>query len=170
MLYQDAETGYLFYGAQDESNRTKILPPPKEKRKAQDKQRTPDERKSLASRFFAWRYQEHANSPLAPVLSLSSILDDASINTLSKLHPEHITDYRQIRVLLDQTTEWEESWSKKIFDIIRQFDQDLAGCRQTAATQTKTRRKRAKVAQEDCIGFEEATKENEVYEQAMSIM
>jgi hypothetical protein len=160
LLYQDSETGDLYYGAPDEPDRRKIPPLQKEKRKPQDKHRTPDERKSLASRLVAWRYQERANSPLASVLPLSSILDDASINTLSKLHPQHITDYRQIRVLLDQTTEWEQRWSKKISKIIQQFNQDLTDLRQTAATQKKTQQKRAKVAQ-DRISFEEATKENE---------
>ena len=158
-LYQDTQTGDLFYGAEDEPHQIKLLPPQK-KRKAYDKSRTPDERKSLASRLVAWRYKERANSPLGAVLSLSSILDDASINILSKILPQNITDYRQIKVLLDQTTDWEQTWSKKILDVIQQFDQDLADLRQTVNTQKKSQQKRAKIAQ-DRMNFEEATKENE---------
>ena len=71
-----------------------------------------------------------------------------------------MTDYHQIRVLLDQTTEWEKAWSKKILNIIQQFDRHLTNLRQTTATEKKTQEKRAKTAQ-DHIGFEAATKENE---------
>ena len=55
---------------------------------------------------------------------------------------------------------WEQTWSRKIFTVIQQFNQDLTGLRQTEATQKKTQQKRAKVAQ-DGTSFDEATKENE---------
>lgn len=160
LLYQDGQTGNLFYGAADEADRTQILPQQKEKRKARSKRRTTDERKSLASRLETWRYQERVDSRLAAVLPLSSILNDMSINILAKTHPENITSYQQITVLLDQTKEWEQIWSEKIFNVIRQFDQDLTTLRHSTATQKKGNQKRARLAQ-DRISFEEATKENE---------
>lgn len=160
LLYQEAKTGDLFYGAADEPDRIQILPPQKEKRKAQDKRRPTDERKSLASRLVVWRSQERANSPMASVLSLSSILNDTSIDILAKTHPENITDFRQITVLLDQTKEWEVVWSQKILEVIQHFDQDMTTLRQTTATQKKGNQKRARLVQ-DRISFEEATKENE---------
>ncbi len=102
------------------------------------------------------------NAPIVhwQVLPLSSILDDTSIDSLAKLHPENITSFEQITIMLDQTKDWEQAWSKKIFDVIQQFDKDLTSFRQTAATQKKTQQKRAKIAK-DQISFEESTKETE---------
>ena len=91
---------------------------------------------------------------------MSSIIDNASITILAKLQPANITDHRQIRVLLDQTSEWEMEWSKKIFNIIQQFDKDLTTLRETVATQKKTQQKRTKTTQ-DLMSFEQASKENE---------
>ena len=159
-FYQDSQTGDLYYGAPNEQDRIKILPPPKEKRKAQDKPHPPDEWKSLASRLVAWHRDAHATDYLAGVRTSSSIINNASITILAKLQPANITDYRQIWVLLDQTSEWEVEWSKKIFDIIQQFDRDLIALRETVATQNKTQQKRTKIAQ-DLTSFKQATKENE---------
>jgi hypothetical protein len=160
LLYQEAETGNLCYGAADEPDRIQILPPQKEKHKAQDKRRPPDEHKSLASRLVVWHYQECANSPMASVLPLSSILNDTSINILAKTHPENITDFRQNTVMLDQMKDWEAVWSQKILKVIQHFDQDMTTLRQTTATQKKGNQKQARLVQ-DRISFEEATKENE---------
>jgi hypothetical protein len=100
-LYQDAQTGDLYYStSENPSDRVKILPPLKEKRKAQDRRRTTDERKSLASRLFAWRHNAHTNDPLTAVRLPSFIIDDASIETLAKFHPLDIT-ISQIRVALE---------------------------------------------------------------------
>jgi len=90
----------------------------------------------------------------------SFIIDDASIAILAKLHPQHLTNHQQITVMLDQTVEWEEEWSREIFGVIRQFDQDLLALRQTTATQKKNQQKRIKLTQ-DAQSFEEAMKENE---------
>ena len=144
----------------DLSDRIFIVPPRKEKRKAQDKRRTPDERKSLVSRLVAWRYNAHTMDPLSAVRPPSFIIDKAGINLLAQLHPQDISDYQQIRVILDQTMEWEEEWSKKIFDIIQQFEEDLISLRRTTATQKKTQQKRVKIEQ-DVISFEQHSKENE---------
>ncbi len=143
-----------------EPDRIKILPPQKEKRKAQDKHRTPDERKSLISRLVAWRHAAHANDSLAAIRPASFIIDDTGITGLAKLHSQNITDYRQITVLLGQTTQWEEEWSREIFEVIRKFDEDLTILRHTTVTQKKTQQKRAKIAL-DIRSFEESTKENE---------
>jgi hypothetical protein len=160
-LYQDERTGDLYYGMpNDPSDRIMIVPPQKEKRKARDKRRTSDERKSLVSRLVAWRYNAHAMDPLAAVRPPSFIIDDVGIKLLTKLHPQDISNYRQIRVVLDQSMEWEEEWSKKIFDIIQQFDADLITLRRTTATQKKSQQKRMKVVQ-DIISFEQDSKENE---------
>ena len=137
-----------------------ILPPRKEKRKAQDKRRTSDERESLVSRLVAWRYNVHAMDPLSAVRPPSFIIDKAGIDLLAKLHTKDITDYQQIRIILDQSMEWEEEWSKKIFNIIQQFDEDLVNLRQSTAIQKKNQQKRIKVVQ-DTISFEQHSKENE---------
>jgi len=97
---------------------------------------------------------------LAAVTPPSFIIDDASIAILAKIHPQNLANYQQITFILDQTIEWEEEWSKRIFDVIQQFDQDLMALRQTTATQKKNQQKRMKVAQ-DAMSFDEATKENE---------
>ena len=159
-LYQDAQTGDLYYSiSENPSDRVKVLPPLKEKRKAQDRRRTTDERKSLASRLVGWRHNAHTNDPLAAVRLPSFIIDDASIVTLAKFHPLDIT-MSQIRVVLDKTAAWEEEWSLRIFDVIQQFDKDLTDLCKTTANQTKNQQKRMKHTQ-DLASFEEATKENE---------
>ena len=160
-LYQDEKTGDLYYGMQnDPSDRIMVVPPQKEKRKAQDKCRTSDERKSLISRLVAWRFNAHAMDPLSAVRPPSFIIDKASIILLAKLHPQDISSYRQVRIILDQSLEWEEEWSKKIFDVIQQFEEDLINLRRTTATQRKNQQKRKKVVQ-DVISFEQHSKENE---------
>jgi len=150
----------LYYGAVDEHDRKKILPPQKEKRKAQEKPCTPDERKSLISQLVAWQHEAHVNDPLAAVRRASFIIDDTGITNLAKLDSEKITDYRQITSLLGQTEEWEGEWSGKIFNVIQKFNKDLATLRCTLVTQKKTQQKRAKVAL-DLLSFQESTKENE---------
>jgi hypothetical protein len=55
--------------------------------------------------------------------------------------------------------EWEEEWSKKIFDIVQQFDEDLVTLRRTNTAQKKNEQKRMKVAQ-DITSFEQDSKEN----------
>jgi ribonuclease D len=144
----------------DPSDRIMVVPPRKEKRKVQDKCRTSDERKSLFSRLVAWRYNAHAIDPLAAVRPPSFIINNAGITLLAKLHPQDISSYRQIRVILDQSMEWEEEWSKKIFNIVQQFEEDLITHRRTTATQKKNQQKRMKVVQ-NSISFEQESKENE---------
>lgn len=56
--------------------------------------------------------------------------------------------------------EWEEEWSKKIFNIIQQFEEDLVILRRTTTTQKKNQQKRMKVVQ-DIISIEQDSKENE---------
>ena len=109
---------------------------------------------------MAWRHDAYTKDPLAAVTPPSFIIDDASIAILAKIHPQNLANYQQITFILDQTIEWEEEWSKRIFDVIQQFDQDLMALRQTTATQKKNQQKRMKVAQ-DAMSFDEATKENE---------
>src|SRR6266545_3597394 len=93
LLYRDDKTEDLYYGPLDDPDKIKILPPGREnlKRKAWDKYRTPDEHKSLISWLVTWRSREHAESPLAAVQPVTSIIDDASIVSLSKLL--FLTDY-----------------------------------------------------------------------------
>jgi len=158
-FYQDAKTRDLYYNTPDDSpdTRIKVLLPQKEKRKARDKHRTPDERRSLISRLVAWRHDAHTRDPLAAVTPPTFIIDDASTVALAK---KNITRSEQVTVILDQTLEWEGEWSKQIFGVIHQFDQDLLALRETSATQNKNQQKRMKFTQ-DALSFDEASKENE---------
>jgi len=160
LLYQDPQTLDLYHGAIGEPDRIKILPPRKEKRKVQDKRRTPDERKSLISRLVAWRRAAHTNDPLAAVRPASFIIDDTGITGIAKLHSQSITDYQQITSLLGQTKEWEEEWSREIFVVIQKFDEDLTKLRHTTVTQKKAEQKRARVKL-DYLSFQESSKEKE---------
>ena len=56
--------------------------------------------------------------------------------------------------------EWGEEWSKKIFNVIQQFEDDLINLHQMTATQKKNQNKQMKVAQ-DVISLEQHSKENE---------
>ena len=85
---------------------------------------------------------------LSAVRPPSFIIDKASITLLAKLHPQDISNYRQIRIILDQSMEWEEEWLKKFFNVIQQFQEDLNNLCQTTATQKKTQQKRMKVCYE----------------------
>jgi len=161
-FYQDADTGDFYYNTPDNSldSRIKVVLPQKEKRKAQDKRRPPDERQSLVSRLLAWRHDAHIKDPLALVTPPSLIIDDDSIISLAKIHPQDLTGYQQITVLLDQTVEWEEEWSMEIFNVIQQFDEDVIALRKTTVAQKKNQQKRMKIAQ-NAMSFEESTKEIE---------
>ena len=51
----------------DPLDRIMVVPPQKEKRKAQDKCHALDERKSLVSCLVAWHHNDHAVDPLSAV-------------------------------------------------------------------------------------------------------
>jgi len=137
-----------------------ILPPRAEKRKARVEYRSTHDRESLVSRLLSWRHKAHSTDPLAAVRPPNLIIDDKDIHKLARIHPSQMTDHKEITNALDETREWETDWSKQIFTVIQQFDQELDTFRKTATTNTKNRQKRARYG-ENIAGFEAATKETE---------
>jgi hypothetical protein len=126
LLYQDPDTSVLYYGGADDPDREEILPPPpRNKRKAGVKVRATIERGPLRARLMAWRIQAHASDPLASVRPQTFIIDNIDINKLSRLHPTEVTDCQRVVSALNETQEWQASWSEQIYDIIRAYDQEL---------------------------------------------
>ncbi|CAA7268576.1 unnamed protein product [Cyclocybe aegerita] len=159
LLYQDRKTLQLYYGDVDELDREEILPV-RAKRKVSIKVRKAPLRETLVSRLDVWRFEAHARDTLRSVRPSSFIIDDKSIAKLARLHPTTVNSPAQITLELNETPEWQNEWSKSIFDVINTYDQELESLRKETIMAKKVHRKRARVEQ-DQAGFEEASRDVE---------
>ena len=108
------------------------------------------------SRLMAWHACTHLSDPLGPVQPPSFIIDNQGIKTLARLHPSNVTHPEQIVTVLDQTPEWQNLWSRQIFEVIRAYDQELAEHCKDEAARNKACQKRAKHEQ-DQVKFAEVS-------------
>ena len=108
------------------------------------------------SRLMAWHACTHLSDPLGPVRPPSFIIDNQGIKTLARLHPSNVTHPEQIVTVLDQTPEWQDLWSRQIFEVIRAYDRELAEHRKDEAARNKACQKRAKHEQ-DQVKFAEVS-------------
>ncbi|KAF8272466.1 hypothetical protein EI94DRAFT_1796088 [Lactarius quietus] len=67
-----------------------------------------------------------AKDPLASVLPAYFILDDMGIKTLARLHPSNITHPGQVVDVLNETQEWQDEWAVPLFQVIQDYDHELA--------------------------------------------
>jgi hypothetical protein len=116
------------------------------------------EHKPLTSGLLAWRAEAHSNDPLSPVQPPSFIIDNQGIKALAKLHPLNVTNPEKIVTMLDQTPEWQDLWSRQLFDVIQAYDRELSDHRKDEAARNKARQKRAKHEQ-DQVRFTEVSNE-----------
>ncbi|KAH9036082.1 hypothetical protein EDB84DRAFT_1658887 [Lactarius hengduanensis] len=159
LLYQDPE-GSMYYGDVDDPERKEILRPSRKKRKGGTKSRATTERKPLITRLLAWRASVHSNDPLESAWPPSFIIDNRGIKLLAKLHPSNLTHSEQIVTALDETQEWQDQWSRQIFEVIQAYDRELAERRKDEAARFKARQKRVK-REQDRVKFAEVSNEIE---------
>lgn len=150
----------MYYGSVDDPEREEILPPPRKKKKRGANVRGVKERKTLVTRLLAWRASAHSNDRLAPVRPPCFIIDDEDIKILSKIHPSNITRSEQVVAALGETQEWEDEWSRQIFEVIQAYDRELSDQRKDEAARSKARQKRLKL-EKDQVKFAEVTNEME---------
>lgn len=160
LLYQDTETLDLFYGHSNDPQRSKIIPPRKEKRKASEKTRPTKERPGLVSCLLAWRADEHKTDLLAAVRPPSFIIDDKGIKTLAAINPSTLKNPKQIVDTLHETEEWDKEWSKKILAMIKDYNNKLISERKLKISQKKAQEKRQRTERDQNM-FEKETQENE---------
>lgn len=155
-LYQDGSQ--LFYGAEDDMKRKDITNSSKTsvKRPLPQKTRKVKDRKELKTRLYAWRKQAHENDYLSSVRPSSFILDDTSIKLLTTLHPTNIQNTTQLVLAINETSEWEDEWSKKVLEVIHSYDQELQQSQKTAIAAKKDDVKRRR-KEMDLAGFQAET-------------
>lgn len=115
------------------------------KRKRQATYRPAIERQSLISRLVSWRVEAHIEDLYAVVRPPSFIIDDTSILKLARFPRNHFTDHCQVTLELNETQEWQEEWSTKIFNIIHRFDCEVSQLQEKDPVEKKTRQKRARL-------------------------
>lgn len=134
----DATTGEPYYGAQDDPHQRLLNPKIVQKRKKPPKYRSPEDRPALISRLVAWRRRVSARH--GPFHSASFILDDKKLAKLATLHPKDLSNHEQVTILLGETADWGNEWSKSIFDLILAYDNELQAIRPVGTQKSRVKR------------------------------
>jgi hypothetical protein len=90
------------------------------------KKRVVKEREALDHRLIQWLTTASQNDHLRGVQAAVDILSDRNRAILVCTHPALLASPNAITKLLDETEEWQEEWSTLVFDVIRQYDKDIA--------------------------------------------
>ncbi|KAF8239240.1 hypothetical protein L208DRAFT_1238715, partial [Tricholoma matsutake] len=84
------------------------------------------EREALDHRLIQWLTTASQNDHLHGVRMAVDILSDCNRAILVCTHPALLASPNTITKLLDETEEWQEEWSTLVFDVIQQYDKDIA--------------------------------------------
>lgn len=147
MIYSDAATGIAWYGREGEPNRA-LLNPTAEKRRSSDepdkeKNREVADRATLASRLLVWR--RCASKGLGPFYPPDFIINDKGIVSLSLHAPGSLSSKEDVARVLGETEQWSNDWAEAIFDLVKQYDDELTALRPVVTKKKSTRtKKRAK--------------------------
>ncbi|KAK7460975.1 hypothetical protein VKT23_008903 [Stygiomarasmius scandens] len=89
-----------------------------------DRKRAPNHKKALRERLLRWREDEHAKDWLRDVYPEYLILSDTNLSKIISPHPIHVQSENDIAVRLGEATdgEWMQSWGRKLFQVIQQYD------------------------------------------------
>jgi hypothetical protein len=124
-LYED-ESGAIYAGDVDDPGRIHLNPPKTKKRKAKGpKNRKVADRADLQARLGDWLASSHATDPLRAVRPSSFILDALGIKSLSAVHPDRMRTVVDVVAVLDETSEWEGEWGRKVFEVISAYNSEL---------------------------------------------
>jgi predicted GNAT superfamily acetyltransferase len=93
--------------------------------KLKPKYRPPRHRPALDFRLIEWLKLEHFSDPLRAVRPPHLILSQTQRLTLTRANPMQIQLPSDITSLLNETPEWADEWSDKIFNVIHKYDTDL---------------------------------------------
>jgi hypothetical protein len=93
--------------------------------KTKTKQRVKANRELLQQRLETWRFDAHANDPLAAVRPIYYILPNTHICILISQLPHTIRSSHDVTSILGQTWSWEQLWGEGIYKVIAEFDRDV---------------------------------------------
>ena len=105
--------------------------------KPKPKYRPPRHRPALDFRLIEWLKLEHFSDPLRAVRPPHLILSQTQRLALTRADPNLIQLPSDITSLLNESAEWSDEWSNKIYNVMRKYDTDLA-----ALNNQGTKRKR----------------------------
>ncbi|KAF6761994.1 II DNA helicase [Ephemerocybe angulata] len=151
MLYQQPETHKVFYGDADEPYGTElkaatIAADSESLKRARPKYRPTVLRPSLVHKLERWRYNAWRAHPLRSITPASFILNDSSIETLSKLTlDEHLLSVDDLTTALGQTTTWKNKYAHAIFKEIQLFEAEVLALNIKAKAEEEERQKRRKL-------------------------
>jgi hypothetical protein len=94
--------------------------------KPKPKYRPPKQRPVLDFRLIEWLKLEHFSDPLRAVRPPHFILSQTQCLTLTRANPKEIKSPSDITSLLNESSEWADEWSNKIFNVMNSYDNDLA--------------------------------------------
>ena len=84
------------------------------------------ERQALNHRLVEWLISVHVLDPLQAVRPIYFILSDVQRANLVRTQSKKIRSVSDIQDILNESDEWASEWGEKIFDVIGQYDRDLA--------------------------------------------
>ncbi|KAF5332268.1 hypothetical protein D9611_007993 [Ephemerocybe angulata] len=151
MLYQQPETHKVFYGDADEPYGTEIkaatiAADSESLKRARPKYRPTVLRPSLVHKLERWRYNAWRVHPLRSITPASFILNDSSIETLSKLTlDEHLLSVDDLMSALGQTATWKNKYAHAIFKEIQLFEAEVLALNIKAKAEEEERQKRRKL-------------------------
>ena len=106
------------------------------------------ERPALDYHLVEWLRSVHQLDPLQAVRPIYLILSNVQRANLVRTQAKKIRYASDIQAILNESDEWASEWGDKIFDVIRQYDCNLAAMRArekenmvSATVQSKRQRK-----------------------------
>jgi hypothetical protein len=145
-IYED-DTGAIYAGAIDESDRVHLNPAKGRKRKARGiPNRKVIERQPLQDLLNKWLSSTHATDPLRAVRPASFILDAKGIKRLATVHLQRLKSAEDAAGALEETAEWTTQWGAAVFAIVTDYDSDLQKLEELETESAPAVRRRVKEA------------------------
>ena len=93
----------------------------------------------LEFRLIEWLRREHLADPYRAVRPSYFILSEMQRATLVQADPKTIKTARDITTLLQESDDWDEEWSAKVFEVITKFEADYGRVMGQTGAQKKGR-------------------------------
>jgi hypothetical protein len=98
------------------------------------------ERPFLDYRLIEWLCRVHLADPCHAIRPPELILSETQRASLVQADPKTLKTAKDITVLLQESDDWDDEWSAKLFDVITKFEADYGLVKGQAVTQQKGKR------------------------------
>jgi hypothetical protein len=99
-----------------------------------------NQRPYLEFRLIEWLQREHLADPCRAVRPPELILSENQRASLVCADPKTLKSAKDITALLQESDEWDDEWSEKLFEVVTKFEVDYACIKGQKATQKKGKR------------------------------